>query len=146
MAAKCPPPIIIIAMLRFGALAGGDGICWYRSNARGSSCRSSSSNMARYIPKDVGCGRTEDVNHINGDRDLLTLLGVRVVELIVCLARSFDNGSWLVDEAVDSVDSEPDIDSFRSAISKVKQIKYHQAFCQTHQPLLQVDPRLFVSD
>ena len=85
------------------------------------------------MPREVGWGSIGDVNQINGERDLLTLLDVSVVEFMVCLARSFDNGSWLVDEAVDSVESEPDIDSFRSVISLAEWIKYRRASCRTHQ-------------
>src|SRR5579859_3086785 len=35
---------------------------------------------------------------------------------MVCFARSFERGSCSVDEVVDSSDSEPDIDSFRSTL------------------------------
>ena len=98
------------------------------------------------MPRDVGWGRIVDVNQINGERGLLTLLGVRVVELIVCFARSLDNGSWPFEEAVDSVDSDPDIDSLRSVVSDVKQIRYHRAFYQTRYPGLIFDLREFVSD
>ena len=66
------------------------------------------------MPRKVGCGRTEDVNHINGERGLFTFVGVKVVELMLCLAINFDKGSSLVEESVDAVDSEPDIDSFKS--------------------------------
>ena len=66
------------------------------------------------MPREVGCGRTEDVNHISGDRVVLTFVEVVAVVSILCLASNFERASCSVEDVVDSSDSEPDIDSFRS--------------------------------
>ena len=71
--------------------------------------------MARYIPRDVGCGRTGEVNHIRGDRDLLIFVTVVSLSLMVCFTNNLDNVSCAVDDSDDSVVSDPDIDSFKSS-------------------------------
>ena len=71
------------------------------------------------MPREVGCERTEDVNHISGDRVVVIFVeGVAGVS-ILCLAINFERASCSVEDVVDSSDSDPDIDSFRSISASV---------------------------
>jgi hypothetical protein len=54
---------------------------------------------------------------MSGDRVLLTFVEVVAVVSMLCLASNFERASCSVEDVVDSSDSEPDIDSFRSTLA-----------------------------
>jgi hypothetical protein len=81
------------------------------------------------MPRDVGCGSIGEESHISGERNLCVVDDAVAVGSIVCFANNFDSGSSFVDDAVDSEDSDPEIDSFKS-MSAVTYETYHPASCR----------------